>query len=85
MIERELKVLVDAGAIKRVHIIADISHFYIEVEYPSGKEAVSTVTGAIRTWVSLDSAAKWVRKLGVGKSALDIESWQPKQKCLKID
>ncbi len=84
MNERTLKALIEAGAVKRIHIIADSSRFYIEVETPAGKATASTLKGAIKTWATLDAAAKWVRKLGIGKTTLDIARWQPGQRQFSI-
>jgi hypothetical protein len=84
MNERTLKVLIDAGAVKGLHIIADGSRFYVEIETPTGKVIASTLKGSIKNWSSLDSAAKWVRKLGIGRTTLDIAKWQPNQRDLPI-
>ena len=85
MNERALKILIEAGAVKRLHIIADSSHFYVEVETPAGKMTASTLKGAIKTWATLDATAKWVRKLGIGKTTLDLSRWQPGQRSLTLE
>jgi len=33
---------------------------------------------------SIDSAAKWVRSLGIGQMQLDMAKWQPEQKKLNV-
>ena len=84
MNERVLKVLIEAGAVKKLRIIADSSRFYIEIDTPAGTVTASTVKGAVKTWATLDAAAKWIRKLGIGQSTLDIARWQPDHKGLAL-
>jgi len=80
MNEKTLRALIEAGAIKKVRIIAEGSTIYVEAD--SGKQTITaqTVKGKLKTWRSLDSAAKWVRALGIGNIQVDIAKWQPGQK-----
>ena len=48
-----------------------------------GAEA-STHKGKIKTWVTLDAAAKWVRSLGVGSAHISLAHWQPGQREFPI-
>jgi hypothetical protein len=84
MNERSLKILVEAGAVKAIRIIADRSHFYVEIETLTGKVIASSLNGSIKNWGSLDSTAKWVRKLGIGQATLNLANWQPNQRSLSI-
>jgi hypothetical protein len=84
MNEQTIRALVEAGAVKRIHIVAESSRFYVEVETPTGKVIASTLKGSIKTWSTLDATAKWVRKLGIGSTTLDIVKWQPSQRRLSI-
>ena len=84
MNEKILRALVEAGAVKRVRIIANGAFFHIEAETPNGSITVSTLKGAIKTWCSLDTAAKWVRSLGIGAARIEIAKWQPGQKALRL-
>jgi hypothetical protein len=34
----------------------------------------------IKTWSSIDSAASWLKKIGMGSAELDFAQWRPKQK-----
>ena len=58
MNEKTLRALIEAGAIKKVRIIAEGSTIYVEAD--SGKQTITakTVKGKLKTWRSLDSAAK---------------------------
>jgi hypothetical protein len=38
--------------------------------------------GQVKTWVSLDAAARWVRGLGMGAAQISLTHWQPEQKQL---
>ena len=84
MNEKTLRALVDAGAVKRIHIIANGGLFHIEADTPNGQITASTLKGAVKTWSSLDTAAKWVRSLGLGAAQIDITKWRPGQKALEL-
>jgi hypothetical protein len=80
-----LEVLISAGAIKQVRIIADGSAVYIETTTQTGD--VSTITtnrGSIKCWVTIDAAAKWVKGLGIGKVQLEISRWLPGQRGMTL-
>ncbi|MGV6827396.1 MAG: hypothetical protein ACWA5Q_10510 [bacterium] len=77
MDEKTLRALVEAGAIKQVSIIADGAIFHVEAKSASGLIIAKTHKGKIKTWSSIDSAPKWLRKLGIGSAALRFELWHP--------
>ena len=77
MNEKTLRALIDAGAVKRVRIIADGAHLHMEADTPTGSITATTIKGAVKTWSTLDAAAKWVRSLGIGKAQIDMANWQP--------
>ena len=81
---KTLKVLVEAGAIKRVRIVGDGSQFRVEVDTQSGPVIANTLKGKLKTWSTLDAAAKWVHELGIGSLQLEIGKWHPNQKGLKL-
>jgi hypothetical protein len=82
MNEKMLRTMIDAAAVKRARIIANGSRFHIEVDAPGRSFAIETGKGAVRTWSSIDSAARWLRGLGIGHIALELTHWQPGQKSL---
>ena len=82
MTDKMLKTMVDAAAVKRARIIANGSRFHVEVDAPGKSFTVETGKGAVRTWTSIDSAAKWLRNLGIGQVALEPAHWSPGQKSL---
>lgn len=82
MNERMLKTMIDAAAVKRARIIANGARFHVEVDAPGRSFTVETGKGAVRTWSSIDAAAKWLRGLGIGHIALELTHWQPGQKSL---
>ena len=84
MNEKMLKTMIDAAAVKRARIIANGGRFHVEVDAPGRSFTVETGAGRLRTWSSIDSAAKWLRGLGIGQVALDLTHWQPGQKSLLI-
>jgi hypothetical protein len=84
MDERMLKAMVAAGAIKHINIIASGARFHIEAKTPNGPITAETRKGKVRTWATLDAAARWVRGLGVGGAHLSLTHWQPGQRELSL-
>ena len=84
MNEKTLRALVEAGAIKRVRIVADGARFHVEADTPTATVIAATGKGAPKTWGTLDASAKWVRALGIGTAQLDVSRWIPDQRGLRI-
>lgn len=84
MNEKTLRALVEAGAVKRIRIIADGARFHVEADTQTATIIAATGTGALKTWSTLDASAKWVRALGMGTAQLDVSRWQPEQRGLRI-
>lgn len=84
MNERTLRALVEAGAIRRVRIIADGARFHVEADTATATVIAATGRGAPRTFGSLDAAARWMRRLGIASARLDVSRWQPQQRGLAL-
>lgn len=84
MDEKVMKAMVAAGAIKQVHIIGNGARFHVEASTPNGSVTAETRKGKIKTWVTLDAAAKWVRGLGIGTAHINLARWQPGQRELSL-
>ena len=84
MNEKILRALVEAGAVKKVKITAEGSTIYVEAYTGSDVTTAKTIKGKLKTWSTIDSAAKWVRSLGIGQMQLDVAKWQPEQKRLMV-
>ena len=84
MDEKMLKAMVAAGAIKKVDIIASGARFHVEASTPNGPITAETRKGKVKTWVTLDAAAKWVRGLGIGGARVNMTHWQPGQRELSV-
>jgi len=84
MDERMLKAMVAAGAIKNVDIIASGARFHVEASTPNGPVTAETRKGTVKTWATLDAAAKWVRALGMGGARVNMTHWQPGQRELSV-
>lgn len=82
MHEKLLKAMVAAGAVKKVTIIASGARFHVEAKTPNGAVTAETIKGKVKTWASLDAAARWVRGLGVGGAQVHLTHWQPDQREL---
>ena len=74
----------EAGAVKKIRIMAEGSIIYVEAFTGSDVKAAKTIKGKLKTWSSIDSAVKWVRALGVGKVQLDISKWRPGQRKMQL-
>ena len=84
MDEKTLRALIEAGAVKRIRIIADGALFHAKVDTLNGSKTALTLKGTPKTWSSLDTVAKWVRSLGIGEAHIDIAKWQPGQRGLRL-
>lgn len=84
MDEKMIKAMVAAGAIRRINIIGNGAKFHIEARTPNGAVTAETQKGKVKTWVTLDAAAKWVRSVGIGTAHVSIARWQPGQKEFPI-
>lgn len=84
MDEKTLRAMVAAGAIKKINIVGNGARFHIEANTPAGSITAETRKGKIKTWVTLDAAARWVRSIGVGSAIIKLAHWQPGQKELPI-
>ena len=80
MNEKIMKAMVATGVVKKIDIVASGGHFHIEANTPNGPITAETQKGKVKTWVSLDAAAKWVRSLGMGSAQLKLANWQPGQR-----
>jgi hypothetical protein len=80
MNEKIMKAMVATGVVKKIDIVASGGHFHIEANTPNGPITAETQKGKVKTWVSLDAAAKWVRSLGIGSAQLKLANWQPGQR-----
>jgi hypothetical protein len=84
MNERELKLLLEANAVKQLRIIGNGARFHVEVKTHGSDKVVMTGRGEIRQWSSLDACAKWLRKNGIGQATIQIDQWQPEQRALAL-
>jgi hypothetical protein len=80
MNEKILRALVEGGAVKKIKITAEGSTIYVEAYTGSQPTTAKTIKGKLKTWSTIDSAAKWVRSLGIGQMQLDMAKWSPDQK-----
>ena len=84
MNEKTIRALVEAGAVKKVQLIADGAVIHAEIFTQNGAVTATTNRGAIKTWATLDAAAKWTKNLGVGSIYLEMSRWLPSQRGLTL-
>lgn len=82
--ETTLRALIAAGAVRRARIIADGAHFHFEADTATGTVIAATGKGKPRIFGTLDSAARWMHRLGLGLAQLDVNRWQPQQRGLAV-
>ena len=82
MDRKTVRAIIEAGAVKKVFLIASGGVFYAEIHTPNDKHIVSTGNGQMRTWRTVDAAAKWMHTLGVGECILRTSKWQPDQRSM---
>jgi hypothetical protein len=56
----------------------------VEIHTANGADAAQTHKGKVKTWATLDAAAKWVRAMGIGEAKLMLTHWTPSQKSIPI-
>lgn len=84
MNEKTFRTLIEAGAVKKVSIVAQGGRFHVEAKTLNGTLTALTLKGDIKTWTSLDSVARWVRGLGIGTVNVMLSGWQPGQRSLGL-
>jgi hypothetical protein len=84
MNKKTMRILVEAGALKKIKIVARGSRFYVEAVAAKDTLIAETARGKIRTWATIDAAARWVRSIGVGKVLLSLDQWQPAQQEISL-
>ncbi len=84
MNEKTIRALVEAGAIKNVLIIADGAAIHVDIITQNGAITATTNKGTIKTWATIDSSAKWIKGLGIGKAQLEISRWLPGQRGMSL-
>jgi len=63
-----------------VLLIADGAAVHVDIVTQNGPITATTNKVQIKTWATIDSSAKWIKGLGVGKAQLKISRWLPGQK-----
>lgn len=84
MNEKTIKALVQAGAVKKVHIIACGAAIHVNIVTQNDVITATTHKGSIEIWSTIDASAKWVRNLGIGRVQLIMDKWMPGQKGLNL-
>lgn len=84
MNEATLRALIEAGAIRKVRIIGHGALFHVEADTASDTVTAMSRKGTARTWRTLDAAARWARRLGIGTVQVELSRWAPEQKGLML-
>jgi len=84
MNEKTIRALVEAGAVKKVHIIASGAMIHVDIVTQNDVITATTLKGAIKVWSTIDASAKWVKNLGIGRVQLVMDKWLPAQRGLNL-
>lgn len=84
MNEKTIRALVEVGAVKSVQLIANGAAIHVNIITQNGSITATTNRGSIKTWVTIDASAKWIKGLGIGKAQLEISNWIPGQRGLSL-
>ena len=84
MNEKTIRALIEAGAIKKVQLIASGASLHVNMVTHNGTVTATTNKGHIKTWASIDTSARWLRRMGIGKVDLEISKWMPYQVRMDI-
>ncbi len=82
MNEKTIRALVEAGAVKKVMMVADGAVIHVDIVTQGGSTTATTLKGSIKTWATIDGSAKWIKNLGIGRIQLVVEKWLPGQKSI---
>ena len=82
--ERTIRALVEAGAVRKVILITDGATVHVDIFTQAGATTATTIRGGIKTWATIDSSAKWIKGLGIGKAQLEISRWLPGQRGMSL-
>lgn len=79
----KMRLLADTGAIKSIDLIGCSDGFTLQVNAKGDVGGLlETDKGHVRTFSKLDTAAKLIKDMGLGKASLDVTSWTPGQRSV---
>ena len=85
MNSKVIRALLEASAVKKVRIVGQGGSFHVQIDTAGGSNTAETHDGRIKSWATIDAAAKWLRSLGIGKAQLELQRWAPDQRRMKLD
>lgn len=71
----EIELLLEAGAIQGVEIFASSEGFGIRIKTKNGIGQLLNERGQLRYFSKIDTAAKYLRELGIINILLSLEPW----------
>lgn len=77
-----LKELATAGAINWICLVAYGNSFTLKVRLGMSEKLLKAKRGHVRRFKNLNSAASFVRELGISHMEVDVAQWTPRQKSL---
>lgn len=74
---KTLKELVQAGSIRSALLIGTKDGFVLRVRYGIIERTVEAVRGHVRVFAALDSAASFLKRIGIHRFEVDAIDWTP--------
>lgn len=75
--EATLRELVDAQSVRGARLVADGSGFAMVVRYGQAERALASTRGQVRLFASLNTAAEFLRRIGVSSFEVDATNYEP--------
>mgnify|MGYP006423835013 CR=1 FL=1 len=80
--EPVFKELVSAGSVRDIIAVAQGRHWHIEAQIGLERRPVQAKRGHLRSWGSLDTLARYLRRMGVAEWRIHGADYDPKQSRL---
>ncbi len=75
--EAMLKELVDANSVQGARLVADGSGFAMFVRFGGTERALASTRGQVRLFASLNTAADFLRRIGLNSFEVDAANYEP--------
>lgn len=75
--ESTLKELIDAQSVRGARLVADGSGFAMVVRYGVTERALASTRGQVRLFASLNTAAEFLRRIGLSTFEVDAANYAP--------
>jgi hypothetical protein len=75
--EATLRDIITDGVVRSINVVGKTRRFEVLVRIGDGKRLLAGTRGQVRAFATLDSAAKFLKRLGVGAFDVDTTHFEP--------